>query len=555
MYKNGLVFIMALASVSLTGCGGGGSSTGSSLVPTATATAAPVSTQTLISQVGSVADATGGVSNSFAGGFTLFVDSAHGYVHVYTTSSTVFVGAKPYSGEQVEVVGNGTTASSITATKVTQLGVTKSTPAPLATATPVPATSAYTAPAATAFMSSSWGKVSAFQIFDETYAGTIYSAQAQTDGPKYVHVWGTRVGMAGSWRAKNPSMQAAYYIPQETDANSQAWGYQGHTLSWWQSNHPDWILYACDANNNPTHTPAIIPGLPTNVPLDIHNPAVVDYQIRQVAAPFAYKNGYNALAIDEVAFWNSTLNGAGSGYYGCGIWQNGTFVRRYNNPNSDANWTADTVAWVKAAHNILKNDPVVSAYHLKLIINHPAGNISDVNQQTILTNTDAVLNETGYSSYGNYSHSNGLLKTTIDWTRWAQQHGTAVLTNDTWTSETALTASQREYTVASYLLSNEQASAIYTSPYGKYGVEFYLTEYTKNYGAPCGAYYGVSGTAVYARKFANAFVAVNSSTTSAQVVTLPSGHTYTDIEGRAVSNPLTIPANDSFVLMTTSGCN
>jgi hypothetical protein len=36
--------------------------------------------------------------------------------------------------------------------------------------------------------------------------------------------------------------------------------------------------------------------------------------------------------------------------------------------------------------------------------------------------------------------------------------------------------------------------------------------------------------------------------------TLPSGHSYADLEGRTVTNPLTIASNDGYVLKTTNGC-
>ena len=66
---------------------------------------------------------------------------------------------------------------------------------------------------------------------------------------------------------------------------------------------------------------------------------------------------------------------------------------------------------------------------------------------------------------------------------------------------------------------------------------------------------------MYYRKFANALVVVNPNATGngspgpAVSYPLPAGHTYTDIEGRPVSNPLSIAAPDGYVLLTTNGCS
>lgn len=596
MYKNGLVYACLISTTLLTACGGGGGS--SPVVPAAESTAAPITAQNLISQNGTVIDATGGVTYGSSAGFTLYVDSHHGYVHVYTTPETIYVGAKPHAGEAVEVWGTGSTDTSITATKVAEVGVPDpsplptstpdATPTPGATATPGPVTTPAptsapvatptptSAPVATptpaprptyvpvstpaptaaptmapigspsAFMPSTYGKVALFQVFDQFTPNFVSTTDAQNHGSRYFAIWGARTNNATNWRASNRGLQTSYYIPQETDANTGAWGSQGHTLAWWQANHPDWILYACDSNNNPTHTPAYVPGLPTNVPLDIHNPSVVQYQIAQVAAPYARSHGYNSLAIDEVAFWNSTINGSGRGNYGCGIYQNGQFVRRYNSWQSDPNWIADTVAWVKAAHAITQ------AQGLKLIINHPPTSASNPQEQAIVANTDAVLNETGFSSYGNYKRSSGLLRATLAWMHYAQQRGTAVLINNTWTS-TGITIQQREYSLATYMLGNESSAALFTSQYGGYGKENYFPEFARSYGAPCNTY--SDNNSVYSRKFANALVLVNDDHTTYKTVPLASGHFYTDVEGRPVTNPLTIAPGDAYVLSTTNGCN
>ncbi len=364
-------------------------------------------------------------------------------------------------------------------------------------------------------------------------------------------MWGSRTNIGTAWLNSNPSLQTGYYNALETDESSTAWGYVGHTLSWWKANHPDWILYACKANGGVTSTPAWVPGLNSNVPLDVHNPAVVDYQIRMMA-DYAHQMGYHALAIDEATFWQAD-EGAGSGSYGCGIYQNGNFVRRYNGV-TDPNWEHDVVQWVQRAHTILTADPVIAGYHLKMMVNHPANSLTS-DEMTFLANVDAVLDETGYIDYGRPTQmSASTFKMRTNWATYAQQHGVAVLMNANW-GKIGVGVQQLDYSVATYLMGNQQGESLFASPAKGYGTEQWHSQYETNIGAPCGSYYADPNNGnVYYRRFANAIVAVNPDSTSNQVTHLPSGHGYSDLFGRAVSGTMSIRPDDGFVLLTSNGC-
>lgn len=405
------------------------------------------------------------------------------------------------------------------------------------------------------------GVVGAFQVFDEFGGHAVSSTEAAADGPRYDVVWGARHGMPASWRAKNNALAATYYMPQETDASQTMWGAQGHNLNWWQANHPDWVLYTCTAAGTPTKTPAYIPQLPDNVPLDIHNPAVVAYQVK-LAANYAIANGYTGLAFDEVLFYNITGESMGSGYYGCGIYKNGVFTRRYTG-RSDPAWTADTVAWVKAAHSILKTDAVIGPKNLKLVVNHPAANPANVNEQAILNNVDADLDEAGFSDYGSYKAStkSGLFHATVEWMLYAQAHGVSPLIVNKFDQSTSITPEQLEYSIATYLMGNQGSARVFVGNQNGYGAEQYHAEYAKNYGTPCGSMYGgasydAANAQIYYRRFTNAIVVLNAGSLprTSEVAHLPLNHTYTDLEKRVVTNPLNVASSDGYVLLTTNGC-
>jgi hypothetical protein len=206
----------------------------------------------------------------------------------------------------------------------------------------------------------------------------------------------------------------------------------------------------------------------------------------------------------------------------------------------------DMVNWVKAMHSILRT----SYPTLKLIVNHPSTGLSSY-EETLLSNVDGDLDESGFTYYGlinKLTPTNFASK--VAWMRYAQQHGVAVLMNQDWGS-TSMGAAQRDYSLATYLMGNEQSAAAFISPHTGYGVETYWRpEYATSLGAPCGEYY--TGGGLFYRRFPNAFVVANVSTSSLRA-SLPAGHTFSDLEGR--SKPTYIAPHDGYVLRTTNGCN
>lgn len=130
----GLLFVFAL-----TACGGGGSGGGGSLPAVPGAGPTP---QGIVSVNGNSLEVTGTVTGFISGGFQLQGGHGLGYLHIYTSSSTTITGAKPFVGENVDVVGTGTlTSGNITATAVSQILPSPSpspTAAPVTGGTPVP---------------------------------------------------------------------------------------------------------------------------------------------------------------------------------------------------------------------------------------------------------------------------------------------------------------------------------------------------------------------------------------------------------------------------------
>ncbi|HEY8314976.1 MAG TPA: hypothetical protein VIG51_12515 [Candidatus Baltobacteraceae bacterium] len=424
------------------------------------------------------------------------------------------------------------------------------TPGVVAEATPTPVP-----PQVSAAGPSTLGRIGLFQIFDYNMS----AAQARSAAAHDDFVWGSGIGGNGatsvSWNQGNPRIVNARYFVQGTDA-----GLSRHDLGWFKTHHPSWIVYDCDANNRPTRTVAHQPGLPDYTPLDITNPRAIAYQIHEVGT-FAIAHGNNAIGADQTLFFDYD-GGQHPGWFGCGVYRNGSFVRRWGAsqggfPNYDPRWSYDTAQWVKSAKRLLATDPTLAPHHLKLIVNHPAGNVNDPNERTLLQNVDAVLDEPGFSNYGKYAVSPAsFFRTTLDYVEYAQSLGVSVLETDKFGGGNSVTKPQLSWAIATYLLGNEGKAELSVTP-GPYGSEFYYPEYGtihSRLGKPCGRYTVAGNGVLYMRRFSGGFVVVNSGgigTISASLAA-PS---LSDLVGRHVSNPLLVKPYDSYVLLSPgNGC-
>lgn len=389
------------------------------------------------------------------------------------------------------------------------------------------------------------GRIGLFQVFDYRN-GYMPQSQIAQYGARMDAVWGSVE--PAPWRSAHPTMLVSQYFIMGLDQYSVT----HHALSWWQQQHPDWILYACTASGAPTHDVAFMSGINVpDVPLDIHNRKAVAYQVG-VMAQAAKNGGYNALAIDQVVFWNVYLGGnpnfgqsVKSGEYGCGTWHGNSFNRIYARPQ-DPQYTADVVNYVTQARSI------AHSYGLALIVNHSAGPLSSSAERQLLANTDVVMDETGFSAYGRYPQYNGaIVKEELAYVRYAQEHGTGVLVIDKFANKTHVDSAGLEYSLATYLLGNEGGMLLFTGGLNDYGTMQYHAEYGAAIGRPCSL--AATSGSVYSRRFSGGMAVVNASG-STQRFTLPSSG-YHDIEGRGVSGTtLTLAPNDAYVLLGGSGC-
>jgi len=426
-------------------------------------------------------------------------------------------------------------------------------PAPTQSASPAPS-GAPTASASpgTTMLPDTTGRVGLFQEFDRLMT----PAQIQSDAPRYDFVWAAQFPQI--WQSANPRIiTSRYFIPQEDRSQLS-----GHDLNWWQTNHPDWILYACDSPGHLTHDYAYWGGVSRpDVPLDFHNPGVIDYQVRQLNGANAIATGDRALAIDQITFQDTMVGGNPNfgqsvkpGEFACGVWHGTTPVIRYSGVNDPA-WTADMINFVKTARQIVTQDPTLAPYHLKILVNHTRGSLRNSDEQTLLSLIDGFVDERGYADYGRYANADHApyFNATTQYLIAVQKRGIAAFSIN-YFKDAAVTPAQREYALAAYFMANEGGLDIFITP-SVGGSEENYPEYSVRLGRPCEEYNG--GPYVYYRRYSGGLVVLNSGSlpSAFENAALPANHTYTDIDGRPVSNPLRVNSNDGYVLTTTNGCS
>lgn len=448
------------------------------------------------------------------------------------------------------------------------------TPMPTSTPAPTPAPTATPAPPGAqsiTMLPDTTGRFGLVQIFD--WDGTashapLTASQIESEAPHEDTVWGAFNPSA--WNSGHPGMIVSRYMLPVEDDNSVS----GHDLTWWQNNHPNWILYACDGSGNPTKDLAWSTSYFPDVPLDFSNPSVIQYQMSEMI-PYLKTNGYNTLAVDNTDLLNYLEGGNPnfgqhivSGEYGCGTYDSsGTFHRAFGGPldAQDPAFISAMITWVKTVQSDLHSAG------MKLIVNHPLYSPpTSTNESQLLAATDAMVYERGFTDYGKYmGEAANLVSNAVTWAQYTQSHHIAILITDYlcsgWNGTQAfnnnascpsdpsqIPAPQVDWSLATYALVNLGGADVYISPQTGQRMS-YRPEYSTGYGSPCGSYSKVTST-VYERKFQGALVVINAGSGSYSFA-LPSGHTYHDIESRLVSNPLLLGPADGYVLLTSNGCS
>src|SRR5579859_13309 len=387
-----------------------------------------------------------------------------------------------------------------------------------------------------------WNNIHIFQTFDFYYRSYQISQYAKS----FDMVWGAGQEQSYTpalWRRYNPNIILPYYIPLNRDGGTIAdpgiGGLVGR-INYWKANHPDWVLYQCDRT-----TPVTQFGNP-NIALDISNPAVQDWQMQTYMQPIS-QSGYDAIGIDNV---NMNLPGGESGdtqKMACGHYdKNGQWVQRYSGQTNDTQWRTDVLAWLTTMQKRVHALP----HPLALVINLGMAPLtgSDPFLQQIANHVDGILDESGFTGYGNQYVTDDAWVQLVQFIKSVQAHNKPYFIIDEfkYAPGQGITNDQVQWALSTYLMGKYHLSAVNPVAIQDYGSPRPRDEYNAPIGVPVSEMY--QNQYVYWRNYSNGLVLVNPSSSSSFTVTLDSPH-YTDLYGKAVGQTLTLQPQSGIVLL------
>ncbi|MEV4395873.1 putative glycoside hydrolase [Nonomuraea sp. NPDC049607] len=302
-------------------------------------------------------------------------------------------------------------------------------------------------------------------------------------------------------------------------------------LAWYQTNHPDWIMYKEDRV-----TPVLQSGSSQAVTLDVANPAARQFMLDNLVKPAAAL-GYQVIAMDNVVPWNWT---AASGHYD----QAGTWVQQYASGTDDPAYAAaflDYLCWMKK-----------EMHKLGLAL---AGNISPlgVNAWQRQQSAQAVQIVDLWLHEGGFTRARDANITDDEWAQTFALYRSVVgvkpvvTVNQTTTTALADAGQQQvDWIIANYLLVREQRTMLTLCGRNQYGVWLDRPELDVDLGTPTGApVQDASGA--WRRDYQLGKALVNPSSTQSATVTLPPG-TWTDSHGVAHTGQVTLIPNSGLIL-------
>ena len=370
-----------------------------------------------------------------------------------------------------------------------------------------------------------WNNIHLYQPFDFNIANPA-SVAAQFD-----FVWGASTYNVAAWRQGNPNIFLTYYFPFNRDYGTFSDNTALHSLSWWQANHPDWVLYQCDKK-----TPAYYNN-GTSVPLDFSNTAVISWQVQTYAVP-ASTSGYDSIGADNADLGN--WSGA------CGVYRNGSWVQLYTGQQEDdPAWQNNVVFWLsqmqQALHG-LKNP-------LAFTPNSSFANVPVTSTlvQKMASHVDGFLEEDGFTDQGRGYLTDSAWLQHITFITNMQAQGKGYYIEDQFPK---VGRPEIQWALASYLMCKNHAAGLAINVNQQYGSVNLYPEYSAQIGNPSGAMY--QNQQVYWRAYSNGLAIVNPSSTKSYTVTLPSGVNYVDLYGNSVGPTISMPVHSGIVLLIAS---
>jgi outer membrane biosynthesis protein TonB len=366
--------------------------------------------------------------------------------------------------------------------------------------------------------------------------------------PPVEEVWNWNSGTPSSY----PAIYKGNYFPADRQPDTQ-WTANAEPVSWFQTNHPDWLEFTCAAATL-TEAQAISAGdiafafgQSTYIPLDVTNPAVLAWEEQTFWGPAAASGSYQHLDFDNFQMGNGgSWTGQRCGHYTA----SGTWVQQFNGTNDDPNYRQAEINLAAAIQSWLHTTYPNVAFAANL--SWDTTFVTD--EESFLSHVDLWLDEQGWTN-GNggspWQYLDG------DWTAKAQATAQFLALggrgwedlNQEPVNLSSTTRAERQWAIGNYLLFKNNASWIWTGGTNEYGYLLTIPEYAAaQVGTPTDNYYANQG--VYRRDFTNGLVLVNPSSTASDTVSIPA-NTYQDLYGILQGPSITLAPGSAVTLVTT----
>jgi len=251
--------------------------------------------------------------------------------------------------------------------------------------------------------------------------------------------------------------------------------------------------------------------------------------------------GYDVLAVDNLNMEN--MFGA------CGFYRNGHWVQRYTGTLDDPQWSADMLNWLAQMQSAVHALP----HPLELIPNLgiATNSITDpqVQQlvQQVVSHVDGILDESGFTNYGNGYVTDNVWVQTIQLIKNVQrQHKPYFIGEEFDDNATWVKRDHVQWALSSYLMCKDHLAALFISSKQDYGGDRRRAEFSAKIGMPQGDMYQDQN--VYWRDYTGGVVIVNPSSVGAYSITLNSSR-YADLYGKHVGQTLTMLPHSGMVLL------
>lgn len=336
----------------------------------------------------------------------------------------------------------------------------------------------------------------------------------------------------GSQEPTNPAPAVgSKYLPYSRDPD------RGHTLEWYQQNHPDWIEYK-DDRTTPAYGFTYASG--NNMSIDITNPDVREFYWNNYIQP-AIDAGYPMFAFDNV----DLQNGAGrAGHFD----KKGNWVRQFSGERIDDAYVAAVLDWIHYLTVHLHAAGIGVAANITFPLGKPQ---LEPAMRSLVEMVDLWGDEQGFTHHSEANIADAVWEQKFNFVRSVEGKRLHWAINETTTRHLAdASPSQIDYAIANYYLYREHGSLLTVCGAQEYGVFLDIPAMHVDLGHPLGDPAHESGGA-WVRSYSKGMVVVNPSSKLPAKTHLPPG-VWVDSHGAEHRGSLEVGPVRAYLLLKSN---